>query len=172
MNNIYLWLVINSALIVVLAVVVYITLRQVGIVISYHGPVGAREVHTGPRVGENIAHHAAQELGRSISEPTLLVFGSPSCAVCESVKQAVVKLYKYWHRKASFIFVYESEGEKPLENLDRKMWLFHNDNLRHLLNVSVLPFAVMLDRQGNVLAGGLVNNISNVESLLESLPNE
>ncbi len=170
MQGLKVWMGINSLLIIGLFVILYLVIRQVGILVNYHGPVGARESQKGPRVGENIAHFTKRFLDQPITSPTLVVFGSSSCAICESVKKAVHQLYEFWHKKASFFLVYEEQKHgQAREGLADKMWLFHNDDFRKALEVTVLPFAVMIDEDGTVLGGGLVNNISNVESLLERL---
>lgn len=169
MEHFQVWLTILSALVVINTLVLYLVIRQVGILLANVGPVGARSAAQGPRLGENIAQQTFQCLERNITEPTLIVFGSPSCAICESIKQAVFKLYKFWHQKAQFFLVYDREEDAPEQPLREKLWLFYNDDLRVKLDVKMLPFALMLDGQGQVVAQGLVNDISNVESLLEAL---
>jgi methylamine dehydrogenase accessory protein MauD len=165
-----LWLCVNSISILVIGGVLYLTMRQVGILLNQIGPVGARQSSEGPRVGENILRHVASELPGAVTDelPALYVFGSESCAICKSVRRSLETLAPYWAGRAAMHLVYDAAPRVAEDRSHpRALRFWVTRKLRDKLDVKALPFAVMTDAHGDVLAKGLVNDISHVESLLE-----
>lgn len=171
------WLTVNSILIAVVAFVLYLTIRQVGVVLSYVGPIGARQLTNGPRIGENISVvlRAEHERLRVLRTPRLLVFGSKACSVCRHVRYACEQLAPVWRNAAEIVMIYDEtiddERSEPQNGRNGLQWL-GDTNLRQRLDINTVPYAVAMDAEGTVIGKGLVNNASHVESLLELMMQE
>lgn len=164
------WLAINSFGILLTATLLYLVVRQVGLILNRLGPIGARSsADVGPRVGENLSpvvasHDLVQENGKF----TLLVFGSDSCGICAKIRPATESLVKYWRDKVNILMVYD--GETRNENdarQDKSVRMVRSNSVRSKLGIGFVPFGVIVDSSGVVLGKGLVNDISHLESLLE-----
>ena len=161
------WLTINSIGLLITATVLYLTIRQVGLILGRLGPMGARsEADVGPRVGENLSSVLIEPLMPKNGKPTLYVFGSDSCGVCAKVKPAVESLIKYWRDQSNIIMVYDGAAKRETDAASA-VPLIRSDSLREKIGVTFVPFAVVVDPVGVVLGKGLVNDISHLESLLE-----
>lgn len=167
------WLTINSLLIVILGFTLFLTVRQVGILLNQVGPVGARGSSQGPRVGENIsAHVAVLEAAWGVSTgAALYVFGSESCAVCASVRKAAETLARYWAERAAIRIVYDPPPRRA--EADSRaipgLSLWYDRGLRERLGIELVPFGVMTNADGEVIGKGIINDASQLESLLELL---
>lgn len=171
------WLTINSILIAVVAFALYLTIRQVGVVLSYVGPIGVRELNSGPRIGENIAValRAEREQIRVSRKPQLLVFGSKACGVCKHVRHACEQLAPVWQNVAEIALIYDEANDDGSSELsfDRSgLQLLGETNLRQRLDINTVPYAVAVNAEGIVIGKGLVNIASHVESLLELITQE
>lgn len=164
-----LWVTINSIAIVLLTFVLYLIVRQMGVILNYVGPLGARQMDAGPRIGEVVATMPEATLrGQlSLTKPTLLVFASSSCSICTVVRRACEELSRQWAEVASIILVYDGLMEPDVTS---RLKIVGDAQLRATLDIDMVPYGVALDVQGKVVAKGLINNISHVESLLEQLP--
>jgi hypothetical protein len=166
------WLAINSVLILVVIGALLLTIRQVGILLNQVGPVGARGSTQGPRIGENITAHLSSLPGMAgtPSGPSLYVFASESCAVCASVRKGAETLARYWSDRASIRLVYDEHPKSSsIGSLARGLSLWHDARLRGRLGIELVPFAVMTNAVGEVIGKGIVNDSSQLESLLELL---
>lgn len=165
------WLILNSVAISAIALVLFLTLRQLGYVLHRVGPVGARGTDEGPRVGENLEFHLSRlSLPRDDAKPMLLVFGSESCGVCATVRAGAEALLRAWKKDANFIFIYDSTsdlGNRQLTRLSRGSYELHDTSVRHSLGITFVPFALVVNRELTVIGKGLVNDASHLESLLE-----
>jgi len=163
------WLIINSIGIIITTGLLYLTIRQVGLILNRLGPMGARsQPDLGPRVGENIASFFIGLLANfKPIKPTLYVFGSDSCGVCSKIRPAVESLVKYWSNKSNIVMVYDGNGKNEHVGNGSVLPLVRTNDLRQKLGVNLVPFAVMVDGNGIVLGKGVVNDVSHVESLLE-----
>lgn len=168
MGFLTIWSFVNTLLICAILFIVFVLARQIGVLLNHIGPVGARQSSQGPRLGENIAIQTSNIIGLEVTKPTILIFGSSSCAICSQIKEAALNLHQYWNKKSSFVFVYDDDiSGFPVER-PKDITIIKNDDLRLALDVKMLPFAIMLDQTGKVVARGLVNDMSNLESLLEA----
>lgn len=170
-SQVLLWLVVLCLVILVLALT-----RQVGILHERSAPMGALITDSGPQAGHpspvvNALNLAGGTL--SIGSPqevaTLLFFVSPTCPVCKKllpVVRSIQRAERAWLR-----LVLASDGEMPEHQafrqkaglLDLPYLLSHE--LGMSFRVSKLPYAVLIDPAGVVLAKGLVNSREQVESL-------
>jgi methylamine dehydrogenase accessory protein MauD len=166
------WLFLNSLGLCLVALVLFLTLRQIGFVLQRVGPLGARGTSAGPRVGENVAH-ALPELfrERERNRAVLIVFGSMSCSICEQVKKAAEDLAPIWKKDADILLIYDCDKDNPasqMRQLVPGLYLKIACGLRESLAARFVPFGISVDRFGAVAAKGLVNEISQLESLLEA----
>jgi len=168
MNHIEIWLTVLSALVLFSLLVMILIVRQLGIVMVTVGPVGARETASGPRIGENISLQTRQLISFEPEKVTLMIFGSRSCAVCDLIKKSAFELHRYWQSNAGFVFVYDDETSDRPEKSEGNIPFYQNKELRNTLGIKMLPFALVVDNRGYVKSQGLVNDISQLESLLEA----
>jgi methylamine dehydrogenase accessory protein MauD len=165
------WTAVNSVAIVLVMLALYLTVRQVGLLLSHLGPGGARTSNLGPRIGENISVHTAEVSGVDVkrSEPTLYIFAAQFCPACALVREAAQVIAKSWQSSARLIMVYDavpaSANGKYLG--PGNFIVTAHATLREKLDVRAVPYAVMTQGDGTVVGHGLVNNASHIESLLE-----
>jgi hypothetical protein len=131
-----------------LAVAVLALAREVGMLRLRLGPAGALEIpDEGPRLGSR-----SELIDRFRLEPeaelALAVFASESCHVCRALEPAVATL-----ASEPTIAV-----ERFEERADSEVWAE--------LEIPGSPFAIALDRYGEVLAKGTFNNLAQLESVL------
>lgn len=170
------WLVINSFATLVVGLGLYLTVRQVGYILSYANLSGARRSAFGPRVGENVTFHLdwlSRNLpaGPASSRPAVYIFGADSCPVCRSIRAASKELSKHWRDRASIYVVYDAEegAEPQFATTHSNLAFWYSPGGRERLDIRSVPYGVCVDPDGVVLGHGVVNGISHVESLLELL---
>ncbi len=174
--NILLWL-----LVIGLAAVVFALARQIGVLHERIAPAGALLLKGGPKVGEQLPAFALRALdGREIrlggprpdGRSTLLFFLSPSCPVCKTLLPV---LRSSRRSEADWLnIVLASDGDLQAQHrfvteqrLDEFPYLVSAE-LGLRLEVSRLPYAVLVDEQGVIRAKGLVNSREHLESLFEA----
>jgi methylamine dehydrogenase accessory protein MauD len=165
-----LWTAINSVAIALVTLALFLTIRQVGLLLTRLGPGGARTSVLGPRVGENILPHTAelQEGTFTQQEPTLYIFASQFCPACALVRESAAAIARHWTSSARIVMVYDglpADGKR--QTLPSNFLVTAHGTLREKLDVRAVPYAVMTDALGVVIGHGLVNNESHLESLLE-----
>jgi methylamine dehydrogenase accessory protein MauD len=169
-------LVLHTALILVLAVMVFGLTRQIGILHERLAPMGAMTNDHGPEVGEmaptlrvrSITDQAVQIGGANAKgRSTLLMFVSPSCPVCKKL----LPIAKSFSSRENFEVILVGDGD-----LEEQRQMIQNEGLQTLpylsgpevgmaFQVGKLPYAVLIDRDGVVRAKGLVNSREHLESL-------
>jgi methylamine dehydrogenase accessory protein MauD len=164
-----------------LSVVVLALVRQVGILHQRVAPAGALTMSQGVRPGEmasplvlptldgdSIAIGGAAQDGRS----TLLMFVSPDCPVCAQLApaiRAIAEQEKTWLR-----VVFASDGASGLHDGFRRQKglagfpYVVSMELGLTYQVGKLPFGILLDESGRLVAQGLTNSREHVESLFEA----
>lgn len=163
------WTAINSAAILLVMLALYLTIRQVGLLLTHLGPGGARSSDVGPRIGENVSPHVGDLLGGAAApgRPTLFIFAAPFCPACKRVREAAEALARPWAPAARLVMVYDGLPPGDPAGARGDLLIAAHPTLRENLDVRAVPFAVMTDAAGVVIGHGLVNNASHVESLLE-----
>jgi methylamine dehydrogenase accessory protein MauD len=175
-SNIVLWVVVTCLVFVLLALT-----RQLGVLHERIAPAGALMINRGPAVGEPVAaHHVVDLQGREIrigaanadGKSTLILFLSPTCPVCKTLLPAVRSSRQ--QERDWLEVVLASDGD-PAEHrqfvLDHQLGDFSyvlSPSLGLSYQVSRLPFAALIDRDGVLRARGLVNSREHLESLFEA----
>jgi methylamine dehydrogenase accessory protein MauD len=169
-----LWIVVLA-----LCAVIWVMLRQIGVLYERISPMGALMDSAGPDVGEPSATFTLSSLtGGEVmvggaGRAQLVFFLSPTCPVCKQLLPVLTAIRA--EEKAWLDVILASDGEeaKHLEFI-RKQKLSGfpyvlSADLGMTYRVQRLPFAVLTDRQGVVRAKGLVNNREQLESLFNAL---
>jgi hypothetical protein len=161
------WCLINSIALCILAAIQYAVLRQVGVMLVRLGPGYARPLYQGPRKGEYLGlKFAGLWRGEKQSRPTLFIFASSLCPICESVRKACKLVASHWSRVADIVFIYEAEESAP-QNEAANVLIWSHPRLMDELEIRLVPYGVMTDATATVVAAGLISNASQLESLLE-----
>jgi methylamine dehydrogenase accessory protein MauD len=175
-SNVVLWV-----LVIVLALMVLVLTRQLGVLHERITPVGALMLARGLKVGEaaprvevNDLEGAALAVGGSATSgrSLLLMFVSPTCPVCKvllPVLKASRKSEQGW-----LDIVLASDGELAeqrefvqAQGLEAFRYVVSTP-LGVTYQVSRLPFAVLIDETGTLRARGIINSREHLESLFEA----
>jgi methylamine dehydrogenase accessory protein MauD len=175
-SNIALWI-----MVVVLAVVVVVLVRQIGVLHERVAPAGALVTGSDPKVGDRAPKFsvedwagALQEIGGASSDgkSTLLFFLSPTCPVCKTllpVLDSVRRAERSWLR-----IVLASDGSREeheafvrAHGLETYPYV-RSTELVLAYRVGKLPYATLVDADGVIRAKGLVNTREHVESLFNA----
>ena len=171
-SNVLLWVAVLAALVGLFALA-----RQIGVLYERVAPMGALMMDTGPKVGEaspvfdlpDLIGSSRVSIGRPGEKSTLLFFLSPTCPVCKKllpILRSVNNTEKDWLR-----VVLTSDGEQPehlafYEKADLKEFPYVLSSEPGIAyRVAKLPYAVLLNEHGRVVAKGLVNSREQLESL-------
>jgi len=164
----------NTVLIFIIAAVVFFMVRQIGILVAHVAPSGYREDNAGPRKGEILAGQSFDEFEDIVksSDYCIVVFGSKDCHTCQSIKNGGLnKIAIAWKQKCKIIYLYDEllSADAMEKEADGKVFLIRSGGRRHrnALAIPYVPFAIIVDSGSRVLAKGLVNHPSHVESLIE-----
>lgn len=175
-SNVLLWIAV-----VALAAVVVALVRQIGVLHERVFPVGALVMPGGPKVGAAAPTLTASDLaGRAVAiggaddagRRTLLFFVSPTCPVCKTLLPVVRGIVAATAPPTRLVLA--SDGD-PAEHrafvaragLGDLPYVVSSD-LGLAFQVGKLPYAVLIDADGVLLAKGLVNTREHVESLFEA----
>ncbi len=171
-SNVLLWVAVLAALVGLFALA-----RQIGVLYERVAPMGALMMDTGPKVGEaspvfdlpDLIGSSRVSIGRPGEKSTLLFFLSPTYPVCKKllpILRSVNNTEKDWLR-----VVLTSDGEQPehlafYEKADLKEFPYVLSSEPGIAyRVAKLPYAVLLNEHGRVVAKGLVNSREQLESL-------
>jgi methylamine dehydrogenase accessory protein MauD len=163
-----------------LAVIVWVMLRQIGVLYERISPMGALMDSAGPQVGEASPSFSLPSLtggevtiGAGGGRAQVLFFLSPTCPVCKQLLPVLASIRT--DEKSWLDVVLASDGDPPRHvefirkaRLSAFPYVLSSD-LGMTYRVQRLPFAVLTDAGGVVRAKGLVNNREQLESLFNTL---
>jgi hypothetical protein len=159
--------VINLIALGILAAIQYMILRQIGVMLVRLGPGYARPLRQGPRKGEYLGRKfAAIQPANGHALPTLYIFASKLCPICETVRRACNDVAPHWRGVADIVFIYEAEETAP-QNEAANILIWSHPRLMDELEIRLVPYGVMTDPSATTIAAGLISNASQLESLLE-----
>jgi thiol-disulfide isomerase/thioredoxin len=100
---------------------------------------------------------------------TTLIFGSPTCPLCETLLEELGDFAGRWHDKLDVVFVdrYVPGVAQP-RRPNAKDWthvLSENGYLHSLFDATVNPYAFIVDVKGAVVAKGIVNDSRGLDAL-------
>ena len=175
-SNGVLWL-----LVIGLALTVFALTRQIGLLHERISPVGALSPEAKVRVGDKAPelalidiHSRPVQIGGASADGsrTLLFFLSPTCPVCDTVLPTVERVARTEVPRVRVVLASDGElGEHQAFAAEKRV-----DHLPYVISaplgmsygVAKLPYAVLIDEHGIVVAQGLVNTREHLESLFEA----
>jgi methylamine dehydrogenase accessory protein MauD len=111
-------------------------------------------------------------LSEMIAKPRVLVFASPGCLSCRELIPGLNEVRKT--RKGEFDFLVVCRGDVEscqgfgrMNRLEAPMVVDTNGQIEKDYQVTLTPFAYLLDDEGNVVIRGIANDWRQLESLLE-----
>ena len=106
------------------------------------------------------------------AKPRVLVFASPGCLSCRELIPGLNEVRKT--RKGEFDFLVVCRGDVEscqgfgrMNRLEAPMVVDTNGQIEKDYQVTLTPFAYLLDHEGNVVIRGIANDWRQLESLLE-----
>jgi methylamine dehydrogenase accessory protein MauD len=162
-------------LVVALCVVVLALARQVGTLHLRLGPRGPLELaEEGPPLGEAPMPTEAVTMDgdtRVVGGPgegRFLLFVSPTCPICETVLPSLPAVASVGRMEPIVIADVELRGaRKALHHKRIDAPVIPAPSLVELYRVPGVPYAVVLDERGAVLAKGTVNNLEQMEGMVD-----
>lgn len=176
MSHLVLW-----ALVIALSLVVFALARQIGVLHDRIAPTGALMLAKGLTVGEAAPIVAVRDMdgqSRQVGAPredgrsTLVMFVSPTCPVCKTLLPVLKSSAKSEHSWLDILLASDGEGTAHAEFRQKHglapLPYILSPPLGIAYQINRLPYAVLLDEQGTVLARGLINSREHLESLFEA----
>jgi methylamine dehydrogenase accessory protein MauD len=167
-----LWLVVLAMAGVIMALA-----RQVGILHERLAPVGALTIGADPVVGKAAPRVSVRtfsgtqiEVGAPVAAGTaqLLLFVAPDCPVCKKI----IPLAQAFARRERLDLLFVGDGELGEQQQLARQFAIDFDRFvsdAHIgmaFRVGKVPYAVLLDPTGVIVAMGLVNSREHLESLV------
>lgn len=177
-SNVVLWLVV-----VVLAGLVVVLTRQIGLLHERVAPVGALMAMKGPKVGELAPKLLVHDLNgaeiglggpNAAGSASMIFFLSPTCPVCKTLVPVVKSLARSEKRRLELVFASDGDDEASHRAYVRDHGI---ESYPYVLSMALglafqvdkLPYAVLIDSEGVLRAKGLVNTREHLESLIEAM---
>lgn len=168
---------------VVLSVFVLMTLaRQIGIIYERLGSTGARAMDAGPMIGE-IAPAFKQidifgqliEVPSSTGKLTLLFFTSTHCSICSTLMPSLKSIADS-ERDSLEVVLINADGSTEKEarkfaqmNKTSNIPFVVSQELGLEYRVTIAPYVIVVDKDRKVVTKGLVNDVSQLESILNAV---
>ena len=168
-------------LVAVLSLVVFALVRQIGVLHDRIAPTGALMLAKGLTVGEAAPIVAVTDLDgvsrnvggeRADGKNTLVMFVSPTCPVCKVLLPVLRSSARAEHQWLDVLLASDGELAKHTEfrrqhGLGQLPYIL-SPSLGIAYQINRLPYAVLLDERGLLLARGLINSREHLESLFEA----
>ncbi len=164
-----------------LAVVVLALARQVGVLHERVMPAGALLMGGGARVGEPAPELTLKDIGgrdvriggkREDARHTLLFFLAPTCPVCKTLLPTLRSARKSEAAWLDIVLASDGETQEQLRFVEAEGLHAFPYVVSRTLGVSYrvgkLPYAYLIDDQGVLRTGGLVNSREHLESLFNA----
>ncbi len=175
-SHVVLWIVICVLVVMLIALA-----RQIGVLYERVAPAGALMVNARLKAGEMAPELKIQTLagthvsvgGQTSDGKNLLIFfGSPTCPVCKALLPAVQSAERAEEAQVSVL--YASDGKHAdhaayatAHGIAPQRYVV-SELLGMTYGVSKLPYAVLVDKDGQIISMGIVNSREHIESLFES----
>ncbi len=174
-SNIALWVVV-----VVMAVIIYALVRQIGVLYERVAPAGALAMNKVIEVGQAAPELSFQTIdaqmvavgGAREQKSQLLFWVSPDCPVCKSLLPGLKSAAK---AEADWLDVVlasdgaELDHQSIIDEYSLQQFPYVvSELLGKSFGVSKLPYAVLIDEVGNIASMGIINSREHLESLFEA----
>jgi len=163
-------------LVLVLCIVVVALARQVGTLHLRLGPRGALEIdEEGPPLGEaplpkeSVTVDGVEQVVGGPGAGQFLLFVSPTCPICETVLPSLGAVASVGRLEPVVIADADRRGVRNgLQGRRIEAPLIADPELVNDYGIPGVPYAVVLDERGIVLAKGTVNNLEQMEGMLDT----
>ena len=175
-SNIMLWIGL-----IIMGLVNFALVRQVGILYERVAPAGALAVNQNLKVGQDAPALSLQTLTSKLidvggdkanNKSQLLFFLSPDCPVCKTLIPALKSAAK---AEAAWIdLVLASDGHSQDHQAYVKQYGLEafpyviSEILGKTYGIAKLPYAVLIDEQGKIASMGIINSREHIDSLFEA----
>jgi methylamine dehydrogenase accessory protein MauD len=176
MSYVLLW-----ALVIALSLVVLALARQIGVLHDRIAPTGALMLAKGLSVGQaapivtvSDLDGGARQIGAASADGrnTLVMFVSPRCPLCKVLLPVLKASQRSENAWLQIVLASDGDERAQVEFRKRQGLQSFPYVLSPALGISYqinrLPYAVLLDERGIVLARGLINSREHLESLFEA----
>jgi methylamine dehydrogenase accessory protein MauD len=165
--------------VIALGVMLWALSRQVGVLFERVAPMGALVTDSGPAVGTESPSFSLTgiqseqvQIGGFSPKPTLVFFLSPTCPVCKKLLPVLKSLQQDEGKRLQVILASDGEAATHLkfvreQGLEAMPYVLSTE-LGMSYRVSRLPYGVLLDARGLVVAKGLINSREQLDSLLNA----
>lgn len=168
-----------SIIVIVLTIMVFAMARQIGILFERISPIGAMINDSGPQIGAaspsfdlTSLNGGDVKIGYKGDKSTLVFFLSPTCPICNKLLPAIKSIQSAEGSWLNIVLASDGEASKHLEFIEKhaitNFPYVLSQPLGTTYRVSRLPFAVLLNNEGVVLAKGLVNTREQLDSLFNA----
>ena len=168
-----------SIIVIMLTIMVFAMTRQIGILFERISPVGAMINDSGPEIGSaspsfdlTSLNGGDVKIGYKGDKGTLVFFLSPTCPICNKLLPAIKSIQSSEARSLNVILASDGDATKHREFIQKHditdFPYVLSQPLGTTYRVSRLPFAVLLNKDGVVLAKGLVNTREQLDSLFNA----
>ena len=174
-SSVLLWIVV-----LVMAVVIFALVRQIGVLYERVAPAGALMLNRKLGVGQEAPRVVAPRLDGGTLEAgapapgrsQLLFFLAPDCPLCKSLLPAVISAARAERDWLDLVVASDGDTTQHAE-LVRRHGLqgfpyLLSEVLGRSYGVSKLPYGVLVDEQGRIASLGIVNSREHLDSLFEA----
>jgi methylamine dehydrogenase accessory protein MauD len=175
-SHIVLWV-----LVIALTLVVFALARQIGVLHDRIAPTGALMLAKGLSVGQAAPIVTADDLDghtRRVGAPrddaknTLVLFLSPTCPVCKVLLPVLKSSQRSEQNWLQIVLASDGDNDAQVEFRKRNglssFPYVLSPSLGIAYQVNRLPYAVLMNEHGIVLARGIINSREHLESLFEA----
>jgi len=175
-SNIVLWVIV-----VALVVVIYALTRQIGVLYERVAPAGALAINQKLEVGQLAPEMALPSLASGLvniggikenNKSQLLFFVSPECPVCKTLLPAIKSSANAEADWVDVVFASDGknddhQGYVSKQGLDKYPYIV-SELLGKNFGIAKLPYAVLIDPQGQIASMGIINSREHIDSLFEA----
>jgi methylamine dehydrogenase accessory protein MauD len=175
-SHIVLWV-----LVIALTLVVFALARQIGVLHDRIAPTGALMLAKGLSVGQAAPIVTVEDLdghtrrigaSRDDGKNTLVLFLSPTCPVCKVLLPVLKSSQRSEQSWLQIVLASDGDSDAQVEFRKRNglssFPYVLSPSLGIAYQVNRLPYAVLMDERGIVLARGIINSREHLESLFEA----
>lgn len=163
---------------IVMAVINYALIRQVGVLYERVAPAGALMVNRTLEIGQAAPilealtiEEERVSIGATTERSQLLFFMSPDCPVCNELTPTLLSAAKAEGDWIDVIFVSDGDNQDHRGYASRKgisQPYIVSEQIGKSYGVSKLPYAVLIDENRQVASMGIVNSREHIDSLFEA----
>lgn len=176
LSNVILWVVV-----IVLAIVIYALTRQIGVLYERVAPAGALAINQQIEVGQLAPEMVLPSISSGLIEiggsrasgnSQLLFFVSPECPVCKTLLPAIKSSASAEADWVDVVFASDGQNDDHQGYINQQGLSGFPYIISELLGknfgVAKLPYAVLIDQQGNIASMGIINSREHIDSLFEA----